>query len=196
MRLRSEFIEDQGHRSRMLHDLDQMRSMLESVLSFLRHDRKLEPMTLVDIASTLQLITDQFTDMGHKVVYEGPEHAMATVRPDDLHRGVTNLVENAIKFGAEATIRLIASPDVMTIEIEDDGPGISDTRKEMMLEPFVRGDDARNMDGASGFGLGLSIARTIVLAHGGELSLNDRAPHGLIVRVRLPVGPQSRLSAA
>ncbi len=196
MRLRSEFIEDEGHRSRMLRDLDQMRSMLESVLSFLRNDRKLESMTLVDIASTLQLITDQFTDMGHKVGYDGPEHAMATARPDDLHRSVTNLVENAVRFGAEATIRLIASPDVMTIEVEDDGPGISDARKEVMLEPFVRGDDARNMDEASGFGLGLSIARSIVLAHGGELSLNDRQPHGLIVRIRLPVGEQSRLSAA
>jgi signal transduction histidine kinase len=197
MRLRSEFIEDDGHRSRMLHDLDQMRSMLESVLSFLRNDRKLESMTLADIASTLQLITDQFTDMGHKVVYHGPEHAMATVRPDDLHRSVTNLVENAVKFGAEATVRLIASsPDVMIIEVEDDGPGISDARKDIMLEPFVRGDDARNMDEASGFGLGLSIARSIVLAHGGELSLNDRVPRGLIVRIRLPVRQQSRLSAA
>src|ERR1700744_3583684 len=183
MRLRSEFIEDDGQRSRMLSDLDQMRSMLESVLSFLRNDRKLESMTLVDIASTLQLVADQFADMSHNVVYSGPEHAMATVRPDDLHRSVTNLVENAVKFGAEATVRLIASSDVMTIEVEDDGPGISDARKEVMLEPFVRGDDARNMDEASGFGLGLSIARSIVLAHGGELSLNDRAPHGLIVRI-------------
>ena len=196
MRLRSEFIEDEGHRSRMLHDLDQMRSMLESVLSFLRNDRKLESMTLVDIASTLQLVTDQFTDMGHKVIYDGPQHAMATVRPDDLHRTVTNLVENAAKFGSETTVRLIASPDVMTIEVEDDGPGISDTRKDIMLEPFVRGDDARNMDEASGFGLGLSIARSIVLAHGGELSLNDHDPHGLIVRIRLPVQQQSRQSAA
>ncbi len=135
MRLRSEFIEDDGHRSRMLHDLDQMRSMLESVLSFLRNDRKLKSMTLVDIASTLQLITDQFNDMGHKVVYAGPQHAMATVRPDDLHRTVTNLVENAVKFGAETTVRLIASLDVMTIEVEDDGPGISDARKDIMLEP-------------------------------------------------------------
>jgi len=196
MRLRSEFIEDDGHRSRMLHDLDQMRSMLESVLSFLRNDRKLESMTLVDIASTLLLITDQFNDMGHKVVYVGPQHAMATVRPDDLHRSVTNLVENAAKFGAETTVRLIASLDVMTIEVEDDGPGISDARKDIMLEPFVRGDDARNMDEASGFGLGLSIARSIVLAHGGELSLNDRVPHGLMVRIRLPVRQQIRLSAA
>ena len=86
MRLRSEFIEDEAHRSRMLADLDQMRSMLESVLSFLRNDRRLEAMTLVDIASTLQLITDQFGDMGRKVAYDGPAHAMATVRPDDLHR--------------------------------------------------------------------------------------------------------------
>ena len=196
MRLRSEFIEDDGHRSRMLHDLDQMRSMLESVLSFLRNDRKLESMTLADIASTLQLITDQFTDMGHKVGYEGPEHAMATVRPDDLHRSVTNLVENAVKFGAEATVRLIASPEIMTIEVEDDGPGISDARKEVMLEPFVRGDDARNMDEAAGFGLGLSIARTIAIAHHGVLSLNDRQPHGLIVRIQLPVRQHSRQSAA
>jgi signal transduction histidine kinase len=196
MRLRSEFIEDDAHRSRMLGDLDQMRSMLESVLSFLRNDRKLESMTLVDVATTLQLITDQFADMGHKVAYDGPEHAMATVRPDDLHRSVTNLVENAVRFGAEATIRLKVSSDTVTIEVEDDGPGISDARKEVMLEPFVRGDDARNMDEAAGFGLGLSIARSIVLAHGGELTLNDRQPHGLIVRIELPVRQQSRQTAA
>jgi len=196
MRLRSEFIEDDMHRSRMLGDLDQMRSMLESVLSFLRNDRKLEAMTLVDIASTLQLVTDQFADMGHKVSYDGPEHAMATVRPDDLHRSVTNLVENAVRFGASATIRLGVSSDTVTIEVEDDGPGISDARKEVVVEPFVRGDDARNMDEAAGFGLGLSIARAIVLAHGGELSLNDRQPHGLIARIELPVHQQSRQAAA
>ena len=109
MRLRSEFIEDETHRSRMLSDLDQMRAMLESVLSFLRNGRRLEAMTLADIASTLQLITDQFGDMGRKVAYDGPAHAMATVRPDDLHRAVTNLVENAVRFGAEAVIRLRVS---------------------------------------------------------------------------------------
>src|SRR5258708_4364576 len=196
MRLRSEFIEDETHRSRMLVDLDQMRSMLESVLSFLRNDRKLEAMTLVDIASTLQLVTDQFGDIGRKVSYDGPLHAMATVRPDDLLRSVTNLVENAVRFGAEATIRLRTSPDQVTIDVEDDGPGISDAQKNNMLEPFVRGDDARNMDEASGFGLGLSIANAIVLAHGGALSLHDRQPHGLVVRIQLPVHQQIERTAA
>ena len=165
------------------------------MLSFLRNDRKLELMTLVDVASTLQLVTDQFADMGHKVAYDGPEHAMATVRPDDLHRSITNLAENAVRFGAEVTIRLRVSPDRMTIDIEDDGPGISDERKDVMLEPFVRGDEARNLDDVGGFGLGLSIARAIVLAHGGELSLNNRQPHGLIVRIELPLQRRGRQAA-
>ncbi len=165
------------------------------MLSFLRNDRKLEAMTLTDIASTLQLVADQFADMGHKVAYEGPEHAMATVRPDDLTRSITNLVDNSVRYGALVAIRLRTSADTATIEVEDDGPGISDARKDVMLEPFVRGDDARNMDETAGFGLGLSIARAVVLAHDGRLSLHDRQPHGLIVRIELPVRQQIRQAA-
>ncbi|WP_027529432.1 ATP-binding protein [Bradyrhizobium sp. WSM3983] len=195
LRLRAEFIEDEGNRKRMLIDLDQMRSMLESVLSLLRNDRKIEAVTLVDIASTLQLIADQFGDMGHVVHYDGPTSVTAAARPDDLHRGVTNLVENAVRFGAEVTIRLDVAGTKLVIDVEDDGPGISDARKQEMLEPFVRGDDARTMDDSTGFGLGLSIARAIAIAHGGELSLHDRQPHGLIVRMQLPVWQQPRLAA-
>ena len=195
LRLRAEFIEDEVNRKRMLMDLDQMRSMLESVLSLLRNDRKIEAVTLVDIASTLQLIADQFGDMGHVVHYDGPASATAAARPDDLHRGVTNLVENAVRYGAEVTIRLDISGTRLVIDVEDDGPGISDARKQEMLEPFARGDDARTMDESTGFGLGLSIARAIAIAHGGELSLHDRAPHGLIVRMQLPVWQQPRRAA-
>jgi signal transduction histidine kinase len=187
LRLRSEFIEDEGHRKHMLRDLDQMRAMLEAVLSFLRNDRRLEELTLTDIATTLQLIADQFADIGHMVSYDGPSHAMAMARPDDLHRAVTNLVENAVKFGGEAAITLSMTGQGATIDVSDDGPGISDAQKSAMLQPFVRGDDARNMDHeAAGFGLGLSIARAIALAHGGELTLHDRQPHGLTVRITLP----------
>jgi len=196
MRLRSEFIEDETHRSRMLADLDQMRSMLESVLSFLRNDGKFESMTLVDIASTLQLVADQFADMGHRVTYIGPDHAMAMARPEDLHRSVTNLVENAVRFGAEVTMSLELSADYALIDVADDGPGISDAQKDSMLEPFVRGDDARNMDEAAGFGLGLSIARAIAIAHGGELSLHDGKPRGLVVRMRIPLRRQQSGQAA
>ena len=171
--------------------------MLESVLSFLRNGRRLEAMTLADIASTLQLITDQFGDMGHKVAYDGPAHAMATVRPDDLHRAVTNLVENAGQVRRRSDDPPSASsPDQLTIDVEDDGPGISDALKQNMLEPFVRGDEARNMDEAAGFGLGLSITNAIATAHGGTLSLHDRQPHGLVVRMSIAGSPEQRQSAA
>lgn len=93
------------------------------------------------------------------------------------------------------TIRLDVSGTRLVIDVEDDGPGISDARKQEMLEPFARGDDARTMDEHTGFGLGLSIARAIAIAHGGELSLHDRAPHGLIVRMQLPVWQQPRRAA-
>jgi signal transduction histidine kinase len=196
LRLRSEFIEDEAQRGRMLADLDQMRSMLEAVLSFLRNDRHAESMTLTDIASSLQLVADQFADLGHSVSYVGPDHFTATVRPDDLHRCITNLVENAVRFGTETTLRLTPSAVGTAIEIEDNGPGISGERKETMLQPFVRGDSARNMDEAAGFGLGLSIANAIVQAHGGELSMHDRIPQGLRVCILLPADAAKERSAA
>lgn len=180
----------------MLADLDQMRAMLEAVLSFLRNDRHAESITLTDIASSLQLVADQFADMGHTVGYAGPDHFTATVRPDDFHRGITNIVENAVRFGTETTLRLAPAAEGAMIEIEDNGPGISDERKDAMLRPFVRGDSARNMDEAAGFGLGLSIASAIVRAHGGELSLHDQMPQGLRVRTLLPADAASRRAAA
>ena len=90
------------------------------------------------------------------------------------------------------TIRLALHQDEIVIEVEDDGPGIADADKDSVMQPFVRGDDARNMDDSSSFGLGLSIARAIARGHGGELSLHTRTPHGLIARITLPRQAPSR----
>jgi signal transduction histidine kinase len=134
--------------------------------------------------------------MGHSVTYVGPEHAMAMARPDDIRRSITNLVENAVRFANSTTVRLTASQDHAIIDVDDNGPGIAETQKGKVLEPFVRGDDARNMDDASGFGLGLSIARAIALAHGGTLSLHDLAPRGLRARVQFPLNESIQLRKA
>jgi signal transduction histidine kinase len=93
-------------------------------------------------------------------------------------------------------LRLVAAPDKVVIVVEDEGPGIPDGQKEAMIEPFVRGDAARGMDGRSGFGLGLSIARAVAAVHGGSLTLLDREPKGLIARIELPAAGASELKAA
>ncbi|MGY3697910.1 signal transduction histidine kinase [Bradyrhizobium sp. USDA 3240] len=185
LRLRSEYIENDAQRAETLHDLDQMQAMLESVLSFLSGGSAAKP-TLVNVAALLQTIAEQFSDCGHVVRYHGPLRASLLIRPSDISPTVTNLVENALRFGSEIDIRLTASADQATIDVSDDGPGIPEHRRAEMLKPFVRGDEARTMDEKSGFGLGLSIAQAMVCGHGGELSLHDNVPHGLLVRIKLP----------
>jgi signal transduction histidine kinase len=189
LRLRSEYIEDPTQRALTVRDLDQMQSMLESVLSLLRSESAAKP-TLVDVAALLQMVSEQFSDCGHAVSYLGPARATLTIRPDEITRAVTNLVDNAIRFASSVSVELTVTDGQMLIDIADDGPGIPDERKAAMLEPFVRGEDARTMDETAGFGLGLSIAQSIVAAHGGRLMLLDNAPKGL--RVRLLLSDASR----
>jgi len=184
LRLRSEYIEDQAQRTQTVRDLDQMQSMLESVLSLLRSESPVRP-TLVDVAALLLMVCEQFSDCGHAVSYSGPARATFVLRPDEIIRAVTNLVQNATRFATEIEVKLLAAEDQLVIDVCDNGPGIPDDRKAAMLEPFVRGEDARTMDETAGFGLGLSIAQAIVTAHDGTLELLDNAPQGLRVRLQL-----------
>ncbi|MEZ2144119.1 ATP-binding protein [Bradyrhizobium sp. DN5] len=184
LRLRSEYIEDAAQRMQTVRDLDQMQSMLESVLSLLRNESSVKP-TLVDVAALLQMVCEQFSDCGHAVTYSGPDRAAFVMRPDEIIRAVTNLVENATRFGTDVRVELSTPGNEIVIDVSDDGPGIPDERKAAMLEPFVRGEDARNMDERAGFGLGLSIAQAIVIAHDGTLQLLDNKPSGLRVRLQL-----------
>jgi signal transduction histidine kinase len=177
----------------MLSDLDQMKAMVEAVLVYLRDGRSQESMTKIDLATSLQTIADQFADqfapLGHDVRYAGPDHAAIMARPDALHRAIANLVDNAVRYGGgKALIRLAVAPAAVTITIEDDGPGIPEADTATMLEPFMRGEAARTMDSSIGFGLGLSIARAVIEAHGGSLTLANRTPCGLVATITLPCG--------
>jgi signal transduction histidine kinase len=84
---------------------------------------------------------------------------------------------------------LAAVPGGAEIAVEDDGPGIPDSQKEALQEPFVRGDAARGMNKATGFGLGLAIARAVAEKHGGTLELINRKPTGLKAKITLPDTP-------
>jgi signal transduction histidine kinase len=169
--------------TKMLKDIRAMESMVTAALAFIREEAVQEAVEQVDLAVLLQTICDDFNDAGYDVRYEGPLHGGALCRPQALQRAINNLLENAVKFGAVASVRLELVPSGATIIVEDDGPGIPDQQKDAVFKPFFRGTAA---DGDSGVGLGLSLVGTIVESHGGTIELFDRIPSGLGVRLCLP----------
>lgn len=186
LRLQCEFVDDEATRHKIRGELQHMETMVESVLHFLRTGNARSQAVALDLATSLQAISDQFADAGHDVSYHGPDHAAIRANPEELHRAFTNLIDNAVRHADKVDIRLALTAPTVTVTIEDDGPGIPDDSKQAMFEPFVRGDAARGMNDKIGFGLGLSIARTVIETHRGSLTLLDRQPHGLTAQVILP----------
>jgi signal transduction histidine kinase len=196
LRLRAEFIEDEKTRRDILKDLDRMNRMVDSALSYIRDGMEREAKVPVDLGSLLRTVVDNFADVGENVGYEGQEHLAVSARPDALVRAVENLIENALKFGSRAVVRVRRTEgNSVVIEVEDDGDGIPEAQRAAMLEPFVRGDPARS-EPSSGFGLGLSITAAIARAHGGRLALGSGRLGGLLASISLPIGEVSLLPLA
>ena len=193
LRLRAEFIEDEHARASTLRDLDQMNALVEAALSFVRdgQGRDAGSQTLVDLASVVHTVCDGFADIGARVSVERSRHVLVRGRPDELQRAITNLVDNAVKYGGSATLFMDATARGTRVEVRDPGPGIAEAEREAMLQPFVRGDRARNLNEATGFGLGLSIVQAIVEAHSGRLILENRPEGGFSAVIELPLAAQA-----
>ena len=110
----------------------------------------------------------------------------AAVKADALRRCVGNLLANAARFGKHVRLAGAIHDRQLIITVEDDGPGIPADKREDVFKPFVRLDDARNLD-ETGTGLGLAIAQDIVHGHGGKIELSDSELGGLKAVVKIPV---------
>ena len=190
LKLRAEFMEDDEQREKMLADLDEMEAMVAATLAFGRDIGSTETPAPVDLASLLRAILDDQADLTparqEAITYQGPEHLAVRLRPLACKRAFANLIGNAVKYGDAAHVTL--SPPhkgLVRIDIEDDGPGIPETERERVFEPFRRLETSRNRE-TGGSGLGLAIARNIIRAHGGDIAMLDATPKGLRVRVTLP----------
>jgi signal transduction histidine kinase len=190
LKLRAEYMEDDEQRTKMLADLDEMENMVAATLAFGRDVATSEAVTRVDLVSLLRTILDDAADgapeYADKLVYEGPEHMAMLARPLSLKRAVMNLVANALKYGDAARVKLQRHVQHVQIDIDDDGPGIPAEDAEAVFEPFRRLETSRNSE-LGGNGLGLSIARNIVKAHGGDICLRNLPDGGLRASVTLPI---------
>jgi signal transduction histidine kinase len=184
LRLRTQFIGDTEQQRKAEQDLEQMDAMLASTLAFARDDAEAEQPVNLDLAKLLHTLCDDFADLGETVDYSGPESFTLCCRPLALQRAITNVLSNAVSYGGGAHVTLTLEEGACEVRVEDDGPGILENELSTVLEPFVRLDPARNRS-TGGSGLGLSIARSVMRSHGGDIHLANRPQGGLAVTLRL-----------
>ncbi len=190
LKLRAEFVEDDEQRGKMLADLEELEAMVSATLAFGRDARNTESVSPLDLAELLRTVLDEAGDArpeaADRLTYDGPAHLTVQARSLSLKRALANLVSNAVTYGGSAHVRLIPPADGMiTILVEDDGPGIRPQDLDRVFEPFQRGESSRNRE-TGGVGLGLPIARNILRAHGGDVALANRGSGGARATVTLP----------
>jgi signal transduction histidine kinase len=187
LRLRAEFIEEQEMRERILESVGEMQHITEATLSFARNDAEKELTRTIDLAALVDSLCQDLGDLddrGTRISFSASEKTPYACRPVALKRALRNLIENALNYGECARVELQTSNDHFLISIEDRGPGIPPEAFERVFEPFERLEASRNLQ-TGGVGLGLSIARSIIHAHGGEIVF-ENLPSGLRATLNLP----------
>jgi signal transduction histidine kinase len=185
LRLRIEDVENPAEREKMLATIADMTAMIEATLAFARDDAIAEPRRRVDVTALLASIVDDMAAAGHAVTMADAPPLVWECEPRALKRAVSNLVENAVKYGTAARLSIRTDPAIIEITVDDDGPGIREGEIEKVFQPFYRLEESRSRD-TGGIGLGLAIAQSVVQAHGGEIRLSNRVHGGLRATVSFP----------
>lgn len=194
LRLRAALIEDGDLRQKLEADIDSMTGMIESVLTFTRAEMNVEAPRKLSLNALLDAIVANYADMGRAVTFRPAEDVVVrggrsvfmsrrgqtvvmvereitvTGQPIALERAVSNLIDNALKYGRRATVSLRTDATTATIIVEDEGTDNSAADIEKLMAPYKRGNNTATIEG---FGLGLTIVATIAQLHGGSLSFED-----------------------
>ena len=177
--------------AKMTGDIEQMEQMISDTLAFVRDATHQGERRRLELSSLVATVADEMADTGLDVSSDAPAPVVVYGDALALRRLVTNLLDNAVKFGTRARARVYAQNGAAVVEVDDDGPGVPADQRERVFEPFHRGEPSRSR-ATGGAGLGLAVVRTIARAHGGEAELENRPDGGLRARARLPL----HLSAA
>jgi signal transduction histidine kinase len=185
LRLRTELLDDAALREKFAGDLREMEAMVGAALDFMRGVDTQEATRPIDMLALLESIAADARETGGSVAIAGAPRAPYEGRAQLLKRLLVNLVDNAVKYGGAAAVVIDDSETSLHIVVRDDGPGIAAGELERVFEPFYRVEASRNR-ATGGSGLGLTIARNIARAHGGDVILKNRAGGGLDAELTLP----------
>jgi signal transduction histidine kinase len=186
LRIRIETMEPEAERLKVIRTIEEATQLLEDILELARQGRSSEPVKTVDVSVLVEDIVEDYAETGAPVTLAKSEKAPAACRPVLFRRALRNLIDNAVAYGQAARLSVSKSGDDVLVRIEDDGPGMSEEALTMAGRPFVRGEASRSRS-TGGSGLGITLADAIAKAHGGELKLANREPHGLAATIKLPL---------
>jgi signal transduction histidine kinase len=137
--------------------------------------------------------------MGDRELEIDNQHALpVTGNPDELHRMVLNLLDNAVRHtqaGARIELHVRRVGAEAVVEVADDGPGIPPRLREQIFDRFVRGEGPADTAVGPGSGLGLAIVRAVATSHGGTVEVGESAAGGAQFRVRIPLQRVSQPTA-
>ena len=173
-------------RAKMNSDIDQMEAMIAATLVFVRDAAGDPQRSRLELSSLLESVVDDMAETGADVTVQHTEKVIIDADGLALRRLLTNLLENALKYGVRARTRLSVKNGLAEIDVDDDGPGVPIPELNRVFDPFYRREPSRSRQ-TGGIGLGLSVARSIARAHGGDVDLVNRPSGGLTARVTLPV---------
>ncbi|MEM7567406.1 MAG: ATP-binding protein [Pseudomonadota bacterium] len=189
LKLRADLVEDDEMRGPVLRDLGEIEELGARALQVARGSGD-EPHAVLPVDAVLEELAGDLAEAGLRVRLGPLAPVTCDVRRNSLRRAVTNLVENADRYGGGATLSLEGG-DVPRIVVRDDGPGIPEDRLAAVMEPFVRLDGSRAKH-SGGSGLGLALAATTAHEHGGRLTLTNRRGGGLEAAISLGAGGAGR----
>lgn len=187
MKLQLEMLHATAGIEDLKNDVQEMQRMVNGYLDFVRGSEE-EDFRSVKFRHFLQTIVDEYHTLNSNLYFTHrfDGRITATIKRNSLKRAIVNFLNNSFKFGTKVWIHLGQRGENILITIKDNGIGIPDAEKEKIFRAFYRTDNSRNLD-KGGTGLGMTIAKDIIVSHGGKLELSDNHPHGLIVKIYLPL---------
>lgn len=193
LRFRLEDVPD-DQRDALLAEVDEMECMITQVITFIRDASTPGVRERLDLGALVEGAVQHARVMGSEITLDITGRVPVEVDPLGIKRLVSNLIENATKYGQRTRVRVQLRDDAAIAEVIDCGPGIPEDERERAFEPFTRLAPAiaSNLPGS---GLGLAVCRSIARAHGGDVVLEQRA-EGFVARLILPVRYDDPLSWA
>ncbi|MBH3461492.1 HAMP domain-containing protein [Pseudomonas putida] len=180
LRLRVELLEDEHLQAKFSRDLDELELLVKGALQCVKDTDIHENIEPIDLNQVLEILVEPYLRDG-RITVEGRVLASYPGKPLALRRCIGNLIDNAIKYGERAHLRIIDNAEAFVLQVDDQGPGVPEQRLEQVFEPHFRLAGQQQ-----GYGLGLGIARNIAHSHGGEVSLLNLREGGLRVTLFLP----------